>query len=367
MARYSFTDEPGRSYDIYYATHMSIDGTYQLIDGADIMALDGEDTVFVVDSLANLDNFPTHDRLDLGDGNDSGWGGSGNDTILGGDGDDDIRGDFALIGSVDYDLADHYSGVGNDHLEGGEGNDNLAGGAGRDTLIGGLDDDYLGGDDYTFDGETRVNGLDKPDRLDGGAGNDTIAAFAGDTALGGSGADLFYLFLLDGAPGDAHVTLNGGSGTDVVSFRISADIDVDYAFGDSHLLNISLVGIEQVRSIELSGAGSDSIIGTPLADVISEGGGTDTILTGAGDDFIAKDRGVADFSLGSGNDRVVMATNATGKIDLGAGDDTVTSSVASASPFDVRPGRPDDHRRRRRRPSHAPDARRVYIPPRFGR
>lgn len=337
MARYSFTDEPGRSYDIYYATHMSIGGTSQYIGGADITALDGEDTVFIVDSLANLDNFPTDDRLDLGDGNDSGFGGSGNDTILGGNGDDDIRGDFALIQYIDYDLADHYSGVGNDLLDGGEGNDELIGGAGKDTLIGGLGDDYLGGDDYTFDGETRIDGPDSADKLDGGGGKDTLAAFAGDTALGGAGDDYFYAFLLDGASATAHMTLNGGAGTDTVRFKLDVDFDVNYAFGDSHLINISLAGIEQVGFLELLGAGSDSLIGTPLADQISEGGGTDTIETGDGNDFIFKDRGVAGFSLGRDNDNVVIGATASGKVDLGAGDDSLTATIDSASPFDVRP------------------------------
>ena len=62
--------------------------------------------------------------IDLGLGNDTGYGGAGEEHMLGGDGADELHGE----GGIDV-------------LDGGEDNDLLDGGTGSDVLVGGLGDD----------------------------------------------------------------------------------------------------------------------------------------------------------------------------------------------------------------------------------
>ncbi|MEO1642749.1 MAG: calcium-binding protein [Pseudomonadota bacterium] len=134
--------------------------------------------------------------VDLGLGNDEGFGslfndlirgGGGNDMLKGNGGDDELFGDAGvdeLFGQFGNDFLD--GGDGNDTLFGNDGDDELVGGAGVDTLNGGRGDDNMqGGDD-----NDRLFGRDGVDNLNGGLGNDFLDGGIGDDRLvGGAGDD----------------------------------------------------------------------------------------------------------------------------------------------------------------------------------
>lgn len=144
------------------------------------------------------------DVIDLGAGNDVGFGDGGNDVLFGGNGDDDLWGDGTLTN-----VAKQYQGQ--DFLVGGIGNDTLTGGGNDDVLYGGGDNDVLYGDDidaqstltgdddlHGDDGNDMLFGRGGNDQLDGGIGNDKLSGGDGDdTLVGGLGLDAF-----DGGEGD---------------------------------------------------------------------------------------------------------------------------------------------------------------------
>jgi Ca2+-binding RTX toxin-like protein len=144
------------------------------------------------------------DVIDLGAGNDIGFGDGNNDVLFGGGGNDELWGD----GWLSY-VAKEYHGQ--DFLVGGVGNDKLIGGGNDDVLYGGRNDDTLYGDDFDDDsalagdddlhgdeGNDLLIGRGGDDQLDGGTGDDDLRGGDGnDTMIGGFGADVF-----DGGGGD---------------------------------------------------------------------------------------------------------------------------------------------------------------------
>ncbi len=180
-------------------------------------------------------------------------------------------------------------GEGADFLQGLSGNDTLEGLTGNDLIYGGADDDSL-------------LGADGLDQLYGGSGRDTLYAGAGnDRVDGGSGDDLLY-----GDNGDD--TLSGGIGSDVIDG------------GDG---NDSMIG----------GDGNDTIDGSVGADTVHGGLGDDTIYDS---DPLAHNAdptsAIAIFGE-AGNDRIIVAANAGGVLDGGAGDDLLVSYVKSVYNF----------------------------------
>lgn len=151
------------------------------------------------------------------------------DTISGGHGDDVLEG-----------------GAGNDTLDGGTGEDTLRGGAGDDTLRGGHEADVLegGADNDILDGGTADDVLDGgsgDDVLDGGHNDDTLTGGAGDDTLtGGTGEDVIHadsgndivdagtdndtvIVTIDPEDTDRDVTIDGGSGDDVLRVSLSSE------------------------------------------------------------------------------------------------------------------------------------------------
>jgi len=127
------------------------------------------------------------DYIDLGKGNDTGFGGADGDTIYGREGNDLLRGDDGLDVLV--------GGAGNDQVEGGTGADSLYGNAGNDTVLGG-------------DGNDSISGGAENDLLSGGNGADTIFGDDGnDTIYGSAAAD----------------KLSGGAGVDYFSYTSVSD------------------------------------------------------------------------------------------------------------------------------------------------
>lgn len=229
--------------------------------------------------------------------------------------------------------------LGNNVLDGRAGDDMVTGGAGDDTLTGGD-----GADTFLYTGSG--NGFDQ---VVGGAGSDTVVANANGTIIG-----LHSLAEVE--------AITAGAFTNV-SIQGSAS---------ANTLDLSAVTVTNIAHIE-GGAGDDAITGSVGADVIAGGAGNDRLLGGAGNDVFAftganggfdiidggagsnmiradasdtviglqstnvstiTANGFANVSIASssGNDvfnfGAVTLTGIT-KIEVGAGDDTVTGSATA--------------------------------------
>jgi Ca2+-binding RTX toxin-like protein len=250
-----------------------------------------------------------NDYLNLGDGDDTGYGLTGDDTILGAAGADHIYGED-----------------GNDYIDGGQLPDFLDGGAGNDTIHGGDDLDVLIGSDgndflYGDAGADELNGNSGDDLLSGGLDADIIfGGYGQDIVIGGEGLDTTYgewgddrmfggagpdqLFggygddILNGGLGAANQAFNvdevlGQFGFNIVSFSdittsLMRPADLNY-----QLLNFSTaVPFNQlwvdIQGIEGS-ALADQIIGNGIDNWLIGGGGNDVVFGGAGDDVLIAD------------------------------------------------------------------------------
>ena len=175
------------------------------------------------------------------------------DTIVGSAGNDTIYG---------YDSASGSLGAANDgdSLNGGAGNDSILGGNGNDTINGGVGDDVISGGN----GNDSINGGDGGDTLNGDDGNDLI--FTGDTTLsytpkfayGGNGDDTIIA-------GSGIIFNYGGAGNDLIDVSGETSPYTAGAYG---------------------GDGNDTLIGGVGSDFLDCGTGADSVLAGAGDDYV---------------------------------------------------------------------------------
>jgi Ca2+-binding RTX toxin-like protein len=184
----------------------------------------------------------------------------------------------------------------------------LMGGAGSDTLTGGADDDSI----------------------DGGADNDVLNGGAGDDTLGGDdGADVF----------------NGGDGIDTVTYgsRTAPTYSIDGVANDGAAGEGDNIAPD-VENVTASAAATDTVSiagsGGPNRLVVTQGKGT--IVGGAG----------ADVLEGGPQDDVIDARDGTADVvTCGGGSDTVyADTVDSVSPtceavqrFATAGGPDDDH------------------------
>jgi Ca2+-binding RTX toxin-like protein len=155
-----------------------------------------------------------------------------------------------------------------ENVTGGDGNDRLIGNAAVNTLVGGLGNDAL-------------EGREREDTLLGGVGDDNLqGGDGGDIMVGGVGAD---------------VTV-GGSGVDTVSYgdrlsvAVKVTLDGQANDGESNGAEGDNAGGNGVENI-IGGAGSDTLTGNGLANVIFGGAGNDLL----------KGLGGADRVLGEGD------------------------------------------------------------------
>jgi Ca2+-binding RTX toxin-like protein len=290
-------------------------------------------------------------------GNDLLNGFAGADTISGGDGADTINGGIgadSLLGGNQNDVIESLEGEGPDTVDGGSGTDRLVlqrasaagaftfsvaqtatalgvtladgtlvrsieqldvtlgggddvvtGGASADTLIGGGGADTLLGEGSN----DSISGGLGADTLSGAGGNDTIDAGGGiDSVTGGDGNDV-----VTGDLGDA---LDGGIGTDVLTYDASADAaGVTFSVADNLLAPV-IVGGGGVAGFETvnftGGSGDDSLTGGGNIDTLTGGEGGDTLTGGSGDDILSGGLGADSLDGGAGNDQMFG----------GAGDDT---------------------------------------------
>jgi Ca2+-binding RTX toxin-like protein len=240
-------------------------------------ATDGADELHGYDS--------TNDELSAGSGDDYLFGHGGNDTLHGDAGNDSIEG-----------------GDGDDVLVGGRGDDRLSGGAGADTYL------FAAGD-----GNDTIMTGDWP------TGVDTLLLGAGVTpgavSLARSGNDLImrmgsgdsirvaYYFDADGASGSALGTIRFEDGTVWSLPYIKEQVMV----GNDLSQEIYGYATDDVIS---AGGGADTVYGADGNDIIHGDDGDDRIDGGYGDDVLYGDRGNDILTGGSGRDTYRIGRNA---------------------------------------------------------
>jgi trimeric autotransporter adhesin len=176
----------------------------------------------------------------------------------------------------------------------------LTGTASNDTLTGTNDDDLLLG----------LGGIDS---LIGGGGNDTLdGGSSDDTLVGGLGDDVYYI-----DHENDRIIESAGEGFDI------AYTSTDYMISHSVSLEVlSAANITTTISVTLQGnAFANRIIGSKNNDVLSSGGGGDTILAGDGNDSINA-MGTTSIDGGDGIDRISVYLNqetVARSIDFGTG------------------------------------------------
>ena len=206
---------------------------------------------------------------------------------------------------------------GRDTLSGGEGDDTLRGGDHADTLNGQADNDELYGDN----GDDSLTGGAGNDMLDGGDGNDTL--------MGGEGDDMLYSMAVaaDGTSEDG--TIDGGAGTDTLSFMNSVNavgsnttaytapesIEKLVGSGEADFLEAGVRTEDPATTVEeatltaiemISGGGGNDTLTVASAVTngitLNGGAGNDTITGGGGNDTITGGEGVDSLDGGGGND-----------------------------------------------------------------
>ncbi|PAY99833.1 MAG: hypothetical protein CAK90_08505 [Spartobacteria bacterium AMD-G4] len=324
--------------------------------------------------------------LDGGDGNDTLFGLGANDTLNGGLGDDSLIGgsgdDFYEVDSISdtilelaaggtdtvlanlstYTIANQIenlilgvggiSGIGSNganSIQGNASNNSLDGGAGIDTLVGaGGHDTYFvsdsgdlvieNGDEGTdivissLSGYTLTNDVEglvltgSATLGSGNAGNNTLMGHStlanslsgvggDDTLIGGSGNDT----LDGGADADS---LDGGLGNDYYIVDNVGDVISDSGGTDTILVNVSggftLAGGSVIENLILGtgnqitgNASNNSMVGNASNNSLDGGGGTDTLIGAAGDDYYTVDSldDVIIEESNGGNDSVVANFN----------------------------------------------------------
>ncbi len=314
----------------------TIHGSYSLDDT--ILGYAGDDFLYGKDGA---------DEIHGGDGIDKVRGDNGDDLLHGGNDDDDVR------GGNGNDIL--YGGAGMDRVEGDDGDDILYGGAGNDTLRGELgvdilygeagDDDMRGGDgdDVLYGGagnDTVIGGYNSSDIfasndvMDGGAGNDSLKGYRGDdTYIVSSGLDYIYDTegLADVLRFDEISDVNDLSFAfkvgDTTTLVITKNAGVDEIEIDNQLSSNTTFQIETLLFADGSSASLDRyddwVFGTSVGDTI-HGSYTldDTILGGAGDDFLHGKDGMDELFGGLGND-TLRGDAGDDLIHGGAGDDSL--------------------------------------------
>ncbi len=331
----------GAGDDTFRFANFSGDNTVETIDGgagANIVAGTANNDVldFSATILANIT------RIDAGSGNDTVTGSAGDDVIVGGAGIDTLKGgdgdDTFLIEGTDtaYDTVN--GGLGIDTVLGSAFDDTfrfanfsgantveiIDGGAGTNLVAGTGNNDVL-----DFSATTLLNIT----KIDAGAGNDTVIGSAGDDLIvGGAGID----------------TLKGGDGNDIFSIEgsdtaydtVSGGPGIDTVLGSSgdDIFRFNNFSGDNTTEVIDGGAGTNLVAGTANNDVldfgattlvhigkIDAGAGNDTVTGSTGNDFIVGGAGIDTLRGGDGDDLFsIEGTDAAyDTISGGLGSDTI--------------------------------------------
>lgn len=189
-------------------------------------------------------------------------------------------GAFATYAGADFVEVAGYGG--DDTLIGAKGQHNrLLGYEGNDTLTGGgLADDICGND-----GDDAIDGLGGDDLILDGAGADTVLGGPGNDILSQASCPPANETFGDGDTGDTDVLLDGGRGSDTISYagyqeRTSAvTVNLGAGIGGATAESDPLTSIENIRGSDANA--QDILVGDDGPNVIEGGYGGDS-MTGAG-------------------------------------------------------------------------------------
>jgi Ca2+-binding RTX toxin-like protein len=288
---------------------------YSALGGADIVHLP------VDQAAADALGYDATKIFNGENGNDYIGGGALNDLILGDAGNDILygkAGDDGLAGGLGNDRL--YGDVGKDIILLGTGIDYVEGGAGKDIIVAkDIDESLLSPGAYA-NVSAQVGKIYR-DTIRAGDGGDIIFASNSDAVDGGAGNDVISLISDDAK--DFGITV-GGNGSDTITGSAG---DEWIATGEE-LLWASLGNWNAASKAAYGGA----------ADVVTSGGGDDTVITmlycdatvdtGKGKDDVFV-RGLLDIvATGDGSDRLYLHGGAT-KADLGADNDYLILSRAA--------------------------------------
>jgi Ca2+-binding RTX toxin-like protein len=278
----------------------------------DILVTGNTTTINAGDGNDTVNGGAGTDIVDGGAGNDSLVGAGGTDTLVytsatsgvtvslavgaaqvtGGAGTDTISGFENLTGSA---FGDTLTGdTGANVIDGGGGNDTIEGGTGDDTLAGGLGTDTLS---YANAASLVTVNL-QTGAVSGGAGNDTVSGFENltgstfnDTLTGSTSANVITggngNDTIDGGDGNIADTLNGGGGTDTLTYAVltggsgvTASLTAGTVSGGAGADVIS--GFENLTGSQYA----DTLTGDGNANTITGGGGADTLYGMGGNDSL---------------------------------------------------------------------------------
>lgn len=276
------------------------------------------DRLFSIENLIGSDHADTltgsdeDNVIEGGDGGDNLVGGEGNDTVSYASSDASVTVNLSSDTTSGGDAAgDTITGfenvIGSDHndaLTGDAEVNTLTGGLGNDTLSGNAGDDVLIGEE----GADNLSGGDGNDTLRGGAGADVIDGGAGTDTVGFSGADAGVTLTLSGS---TIATISGGSGADTV-------VNVENVIGSDHADTIT--GDTGANVIEGGhqqwGAVGDTLDGGAGTDTLSyensaRGVGVD-LSSGKGDEVNVNDTGFETTNKSAGTFTLSNADGAGG-------------------------------------------------------
>jgi Ca2+-binding RTX toxin-like protein len=237
--------------------------------------------------------------------------------VQGNGGDDTINAATLPAGLIALEL---FGGDGNDTITGGDGADLLDGGPGNDLLDG--DDNPVGTTDTVLGGDgddTMVWNPGKDDDVNiGGPGNDT-------SVINGGGGDEVFRVIPEGA-GVRFERTNNAPAPFFVSISQTERLQVNAGGGndsvDGSALTTGLIALEFN-----GGAGNDTLVGGPDADVLNGGDGNDTLQGGA-NPLIDVDR----MSGDAGDDLLLWNPGESSDLNEGGdGNDTLLVNGAGAN------------------------------------
>jgi len=189
-------------------------------------------------------------------------------------------------------------GPGRDSLTGGAANDRLVGGPGHDVLNGGSGNDTLAGGA----GRDSLNGNSGNDRVlgQGGSGDVLTGGLGDDTLNGGRGMDRLV------EAGDVDFELSDGE-LDGLGRDVFSGVEVVALYGGmaDNRFDASGFALPGVRLKLAGGGGNDTLIGSPLADLLIGNGGNDMLIGSGGDDTLIGGRHHDRLAGGDGRDVLV--------------------------------------------------------------